>query len=172
MKVLAETEALKRLREFKKQFQETVREEYEPRAKPCSACDTPGACCLDQHFVNVRITRLEAKAIVGFLDTLPESNRDGIERRIDKTIDAFHLDDENAGYYACPLYEPGTGCLVHDAGKPLPCIHHACYEKKEDLPPEEMLLDGERSIENLNRQTYGRQQTFLPLPVAIRKASI
>jgi len=170
MKVLSETEGLKRLREFKKQFQATVRDEYEPRAKPCSACDTPGACCLDQHFVNVRITRLEAKAIAGFMDTLPESASDEINRRIDKTIEAFHLDEANAGSYACPLYEPGTGCLVHDVGKPLPCIHHACYEKKEDLPPEEMLLDGEQFIESVNRKVYGRQQTFLPLPIAIRNA--
>ena len=36
------------------------------------ACPTKGACCLDAHFVNVHISKLEAAAIVKTLENLDE----------------------------------------------------------------------------------------------------
>ena len=71
--------------------------------------------------------------------------------------------------YACPLFEKGTGCLVHHEGKPLPCIQHACYDNKEDLPPDEILAEHEGLVERLNRRTYPEPAAWLPLPLFIRQ---
>ena len=66
------------------------------------------------------------------------------------------------------LFEKGTGCLVHERGKPLPCIAHACYENKEDLPPGELVAEKEGLVEKLNELTYRKKTRWLPLPIAIR----
>src|SRR5262249_39267295 len=148
--------------------------EYEHKAKPCSACETPGACCLDAHFVNVRISRLEAVAITKTLDALGDDRRSNVYRRIDDVIRRFGLNDGEASTktFACPLYERAIGCLLHDTAKPLPCIAHACYENKEDLPPDELLDSAELAVEQLNRKVYRRPLPLLSLPVAVKKAGL
>ena len=168
---LSETKALAKLAAICDQFAERIRSQYEHRAKSCATCEAPGACCLDAHFVNVRITRLEAVAIGRRLEELPVVKRDSVYSRIDEAIKKYGLDtcsDSDSRTFACPLFETGTGCLVHDYGKPLPCIAHACYERKEDLPPDELLTEREIEVDRLNRSVYG-STTLLPLPVAISK---
>jgi len=170
MNILSETRALETLHDLKTQFTARIRTEYEHRAKDCAACDTRGACCLDAHFVNVHITKLEARAIRNLIDELPTGKRDEILERVERTIATYQLsaeDDTFANTYACPLFEKGIGCLVHERGKPLPCIAHACYENKEDLPPDELLAEHEGLVEHLNELTYRTPSTWLPLPVAV-----
>ena len=168
MKLLSESKALQVLAAIRGEFTEIVRREYEHRAKSCATCETPGACCLDAHFVNVRITRLEAVAIKHALDALPIALRENVFERIEAAIDEFSLEQSgNLKSYSCPLFEKGIGCLVHKTAKPLPCIAHACYERKEDLPPDELLAEREIEIEGLNRRVYGKT-VLLPLPVAIK----
>jgi hypothetical protein len=105
------------------------------------------------------------------LDRLETGHRAVVLERIENAIGVFKLDTEdNANTYACPLYEKDAGCLVHATAKPLPCIHHACYERREDLPPDALLLDAELAVELLNRKTYGRTDAIRPLPVAIRNS--
>jgi len=159
---------------LKADFAEHVRENYEHRAKSCSACETPGVCCTDAHFVNVRISRLEAVAIRNVIARLPDSKADEVYRRIDESIDKYGLStrpNDTEQKFACPLFEKGIGCLVHNEGKPLPCIMHACYEREEHLPPDELLDEKEAAVERLNRRVYGGPQSPLPLPVAIKKIS-
>ena len=166
---MSETRALELLRGVRDEFRRRISDEFKFRAKPCSMCETPGACCLDAHFVNVRISRLESTAIMRVLDELDEPHRIRVYARIDDAIRRFRLDGgDGSPTYACPLHETGIGCLVHDTAKPLPCIHHACYENREDLPPNELLAAAELEVAQLNGSAYGRQQTFLPLPVAIK----
>ena len=136
---------------------------YEEKAKNCASCDTPGSCCLDEHFVNVRISRLEAKAIAQVIERLPPIRRAAVEERVQNA-------EIRNGTYACPLYEKGTGCLVHHEAKPVPCIVHACYEKGEDLPPNELQDDAELAIGRLCKQVYGRLSGIEPLPLAIQAA--
>lgn len=170
MRVVSEIKALERLAEIRDEFASEIRMNFERRAKSCATCETPGACCLDAHFVNVRISRLEAKAIRNALAELPNELREKVEMRIDETISTYKLDevlDTSTATYACPLFEKNTGCLVHNTAKPMPCIAHACYESKSDLPPEAMLENAELSIQKLNIQTYGNVGTFLPIPLAI-----
>jgi len=152
-------------------FARVIRDRYEHVAQPCSSCLTPGACCLDEHFVNVRITRLEAAAIKRRLAELPQDLQAKVEERTEAAIEKYGLDrpDEyGAKTYACPLFEQGVGCLVHDHAKPLPCINHACYDRKEDLPPDELLDERELEIDQLNQRTYGESH-LVPIPVAISK---
>ncbi|HEX6126451.1 MAG TPA: hypothetical protein VFZ23_13835 [Pyrinomonadaceae bacterium] len=173
MKTLSETLALEKLHELKIQFADRIRAGYEHRAKDCMTCETQGACCLDAHFVNVHVTRLEAAAIKRVMDGWPIAKRNEVLRRILRVIDTYDLDtdgDTFAKTFACPLFEKGTGCLVHERGKPLPCIEHACYEKQEDLPPDEMLAQQEGLVEKLNELTYRKPVTWLPLPVAVARA--
>jgi len=173
MKMLSQTAGLQKLRQLKDEFRSTVASEYEQKAKPCSACSTPGACCLDAHFVNVRISKLEAAAITKALASLSAQQRSKVSRRVDDVIRRFGLDDNSdapAKTYACPLFEVGVGCLVHDTAKPLPCIHHACYENKADLPPDDLLESAELAVNRLNKKVYGRPLTLLPLPIAVREA--
>jgi hypothetical protein len=70
------------------------------------------------------------------------------------------------------LFEKGVGCLVHLDGKPVPCIVHACYDRREDLPPDEVQLEAEVKIADLNERTYGRRLPVLPLPVALRQSGL
>ena len=171
MKLLSEQKALARLHVLKSDFKSKIAENYEHRAKSCATCETPGACCLDEHFVNVHISRLEAVAIKQKLTRLPMRKQDEIYARVDSTVEKYDLaeaGDTFAKTYACPLFEKGTGCIVHATGKPLPCIQHACYENAADLPPDELLARKEIEIDTLNRRTYGSRPPLLPIPLAIR----
>lgn len=172
MKLLSQKRALEKLHALKTSFAARVKNDYEHRAKSCVTCETPGACCLDAHFVNVHITRLEAVAIRDVVDALP--NRDEINQRVGETIAKYGLSNDGDSFsktYACPLFEKGIGCLVHERGKPLPCIAHACYENKEDLPPDALVVEQEGLVEKLNELTYRKKSSWLPLPVAITEQS-
>ena len=168
MKTLSETKALQDLWKLKKDFQNFIAENYEHNAQSCAICPTKGACCLDAHFVNVHITKLEAAAIKQILAKLDDEKRREIYRRISETIEKYDLKadgDSFAKTYACPLFEKSIGCLVHENGKPAPCIAHACYENQADLPPEMLQEAIEHKIERLNQRVYGKNWSYLPLPV-------
>jgi hypothetical protein len=169
MRLLSETKGIERLAAVRQEFARDILTGFEHRARPCVACPTPGACCLDEHFVNVRVTRLEGRAIAQRLADLPTALRGKVLLRAEEVIERHRLDEKTdpATTYACPLFEKGIGCLVHDAAKPLPCIAHACYERKEDLPPDELLTEREIQIAELNRRVYGRAEAPLPIPLVI-----
>jgi hypothetical protein len=172
MKKLTEKQALEKLKNLKDDFREMIQTNYEIKAKNCLICETKGACCLDAHFVNVHITRLEAAAIRKTLEKLPKERQREIFERNQQTIKKYDLKsigDTFSKTYACPLFEKETGCLVHFDGKPAPCIQHACYENKEDLPPDELQENIETRIERLNARTYGNAWNWLPLPVWLSK---
>ncbi len=167
MKLLSEKQALIKLRALKNDFRESIKQNYEHRAKDCGTCETKGACCLDAHFVNVHITRLEAVLIREKLEKLSPERQKKIYRRIAETIETYDLNsggDTFAKTFACPLFEKGIGCLIHPV-KPIPCIQHACYERQEDLPPDDLQTEAEEKIERLNEQTYKQFPQWLPLPV-------
>lgn len=168
MKKLSETNALQALDKLKKDYRLLIRENYEHRAKDCAVCPTKGACCLDAHFVNVHISRLEAVAVRQTLANLSAEKQREIYQRIARTIEEYELKtggDSFAKTFACPLFEKTAGCLVHENGKPAPCISHACYERAEDLPPDDLQIAVEEKIERLNRRIYGNGWNYLPLPV-------
>ena len=170
MKTLGKERALAELKKRKDDFREKIAAEYETNAKDCGSCETFGACCLDAHFVNVHVTKLEAEAVVRVLDRLPPVRQAAVRARIDDAIETCQLTatgDTFSRTFACPLFEKTSGCLVHHEAKPLACINHACYERREDLPPDELLEEAERSVENLNVRTYRRPAKWLPLPLAI-----
>jgi hypothetical protein len=172
MKRLGLTTALEQLQDLKDEYAAEIRKNYESKAKSCLTCETKGACCLDAHFVNVHITRLEGAAITRVLSRLQEDKQAEVYSRIESAIDKYGLNNEGDSFaktYACPLFEPAVGCLVHAEGKPLPCITHACYERPEDLPPDSLQAERERRVESLNRAVYGEPPGWLPLPVAIRR---
>lgn len=172
MKILSETKALERLKDLKTNFQTHIRENYEQKAKDCVTCETKGVCCTDAHFVNVHITRLEATAIERTLSELGEEKRREIYERAEKTVKKYDLKssgDTFAQTYACPLFEQKIGCLVHEEGKPAACIQHACYENKEDLPPDELQTVIETEIEKLNAAVYRKNWSWLPIPLWILK---
>src|ERR687890_1242064 len=79
MKKLTEAAALARLQREKAAYQSNVKVNYEPAARSCRACPSPGVCCTDAHFVNVHITRLEAVAMRDTLARTPRLSED--ERR-------------------------------------------------------------------------------------------
>ncbi|MGI8638946.1 MAG: hypothetical protein ACR2MG_03235 [Pyrinomonadaceae bacterium] len=168
MKILPETKALTELRKLKTAYREFIKTNYEHNAKSCLTCETQGACCLDAHFVNVHITRLEAIAIRETLGKLSEEKQSEIYKCAEETVETYDLKTSGDSFlktFACPFFEKGIGCLVHSEGKPAPCISHACYENNEDLPPEKFQEDTENRIERLNKKTYGNAWTWLPLPV-------
>ena len=170
MKTIGRERAFQQLRDLKTEFRSELKS-FEANAESCGTCDTPGACCLDAHFVNVRITRIEAEAIARELSALSTIKRAAVEARIDDSIERFGLRDGTGNTYACPLYERNSGCLVHDARvKPLPCMHHACYEKREDLPPDSLLENAELQAAVIDRRTYGKPTVLTPLPLAVRAA--
>lgn len=172
MKLISETKGIAKLAEIREDFTREIRNGYEHKARACEACDTPGACCLDAHFVNVRISRLESAAIRRALDGLSAETRDAVFDRVENAIDRYDLSigkGSVSNTYACPLFEKGRGCLVHQTAKPLPCIAHACYENKKDLPPDGLLAEREIEVDKLNERVYGRSAALLPLPVAIRR---
>jgi len=171
MKTLAETKAINKLEILKGEYKKLISENYEHRAKSCLTCETKGACCVDEHFVNVHITKLEAVLIREKLQKYSAERQFQIYDRIENAVEKYDLKSEGDTFsqtFACPLFEKETGCLVH-AVKPVPCIQHACYERKEDLPPDELQTETEEKIENLNEQTYRKPAQWLPLPVWISK---
>ena len=168
MKRLSETKALIELQKLKDDYREFIKTNYEHNAKSCLTCDTKGVCCLDAHFVNVRITKLEAVAIRRTLKNLSVEKQREIYKRAADAIEKYQLnsvDDIFEKTFACPLFEKGSGCLVHFQGKPAPCISHACYENADNLPPEKFQTEVENRIEKLNKRTYGNAFSQLPLPV-------
>lgn len=172
MKTLTEKQALEKLKKLKGDFREMIKSDYEIRAKSCITCETKGACCLDAHFVNVHITRLEAVSIRETLQELPEEKQREIYERNEKTIEKYDLNSSGDTFsktFACPLFEKEIGCLIHKEGKPAPCIQHACYENKEDLPPDALQGNVENQIERLNKRTYGNAWNWFPLPVWLAK---
>ena len=168
MKTLTETKALQDLHKLKNDYQNFIKNNYEQRAENCETCPTKGACCLDAHFVNVHITKLEAVAIRKTLDKLSDEKQREIYERIAETVEKYDLKttgDTFAQTFACPLFEKNIGCLVHSEGKPAPCISHACYENQADLPPEHWQTTIETKIERLNKRTYGNAPIWLPIPI-------
>ena len=136
-----EREALAELQRLKASYQNNVRRNYEHAASDCRTCPTRGQCCTDAHFVNVHITRLEAVAIRRTIEHTPRLSQDekrDVYRRARLSVERYILrasGDTFRQTFACPLYDPKHGCLVHRRAKPAPCIQHACYENWEDLPP-------------------------------------
>lgn len=167
MKTLAESKALERLKSLKTEFKKRISENFEHRAKSCLTCETKGACCQDEHFVNVHITKLEAVLIDKDLQKFSAEKQTEIYERIENTIEKYRLNSAGDTFektFACPLFEKEIGCLIHEV-KPVPCIQHACYERKEDLPPDELQIETEEKIERLNEQTYRKSAQWLSLPV-------
>ena len=174
MKTLSEKQALAKLQKLKNDYRETIISRYEHRAKNCLTCETKGVCCTDAHFVNVHITRLEAVAIQNVLANLEPEKLEEINCRIEQTIKKYNLKSEGdtfAQTFSCPLFEKESGCLVHAQAKPAPCIQHACYDRKEDLPPDDLLSEAETKIERLNKLAYRQNPQWLPLPVWLEKVS-
>ncbi len=172
MKILSETKALVKLDDLKSDFQNYIRDNYEQKAKDCVTCETKGICCTDAHFVNVHITRLEAAAIEKTLLSFGEEKINEIYERAAETVEKYDLKSSGDTFkqtYACPLFEREIGCLVHESGKPSACIQHACYENKEDLPPDELQIKIETEIEKLNSQTYRKNWSWLSIPLSILK---
>lgn len=171
MKILSEKQGLAKLQKLKDDYREAIAAGYEHKAKSCLTCETQGACCLDAHFVNVHITRLEAASIRETIAALPLEKQGQVYCRVEETIEKYDLRVEGDTFtqtYACPLFEKGTGCLVHLKGKPLPCIQHACYERREDLPPDELLMEREETVDRLNARVY-ENSVWLPLPLWLSK---
>lgn len=172
MKRLTEKQGLERLEKLRNDFRAKIARDFEHRAKSCETCETKGACCLDEHFVNVHVSRLEAVAIKNALDDLPKDLKTRVFERIESSILKYRLDEDGDSFaktYACPLFEKDIGCLVHQTAKPAPCINHACYERRADLPPDELLSDNENKIDRLNSRIYDAGEVQLPIPVALKK---
>ena len=163
--------ALARLQRVKSAYQSFIKFNYEHAAEDCRTCPTRGVCCTDAHFVNVHITRLEAVAIRETISRTPrlnEAGRRAVYERARATVERYHLHaagDTFSQTFACPLYAPSVGCLVHARAKPAPCIQHACYENWEDLPPTSLQARTEHRVEQLNRKIYGAAWAWLPLPL-------
>lgn len=173
MKPLSEKSGIEKLGEIRTDFRGTIAASFEHRARPCASCETPGICCRDEHFVNVHISKLEAAAIVDSLNRLDAEVRRRVRESIIAAVEKYGLGTPGDSFvktYACPLFEKGIGCLVHETAKPLPCIAHACYEKESDLPPDELLETGERKIARLNRRVYGSDAVPLPIPASVLKS--
>jgi hypothetical protein len=156
---------LEQLKNIKNSYQNLIRENFEFKAKSCETCETKGICCLDSHFVNVHITELEGIAIIEKLKSL--NKLDEVLQRNEETISRYNLSENGDTFtqtFACPLFEQNVGCLVHEEAKPIPCITHACYENKEDLPPQFLQSRVEKKIEELN----GEVVKWLPLPICLK----
>lgn len=168
MKTVSEKQGLARLDAVRERFRETTAP-FEAKAKACATCETKGACCLDAHFVNVHITRLEAVSMRGVLETLPDELRTGVLARVNTVVEEYGLGAEGDGFgrtYPCPLFDARSGCLVHRV-KPLACIEHACYADRDDLPPADLRESAESEVDAINRAVYRRPAVWLPIPVAL-----
>lgn len=167
MKLISEQRSIDLANARKARFAAEIGERFEHRAKSCATCEVKGSCCTDVHFVNVRITRLEARAINAALGELPEEVRERTAGRISHSAELLKSEERAEAKFACPLFEADLGCLVHGKAKPLPCIVHACYERPEHLPPNELLAAEEQEALNLERRAYGRNFAALPIPLAL-----
>lgn len=173
MRDLATKEAttLAQLQRVKSSYQSFIKLNYEHAADDCRTCPTQGVCCTDSHFVNVNITRLEAVAIRETLSRTPrltETERRAVYERAKEAVERYNLKASGDTFkqtFACPLYEPKVGCLVHQRAKPAPCIQHACYENWEDLPPTSLQTRTEHRVEQLNNEVYGMAWAWLPTPL-------
>ena len=173
---LTRDRALARLKAVKDRFSAYIGARYASKAKDCGSCATP--CCADDEFVNVNITRLEGEAIMRTIRLSPRvspARREEIIGNARAAVRRYGLDraaDTFATTYACPLYEPGRGCLVHYKAKPAPCTQHGCYEEWQDLPDELELRRTERRVAALNRELYGPDEQawgFRTIPVWIAR---
>ena len=167
MKLISEQKAIELANRRKDDFAAEIGERFEHAAKSCETCEVKGSCCTDVHFVNVRITRLEARAINAVLNELPEAMRTRVAERIRNSAERLENEKRAEARFACPLFESVKGCLVHGKAKPLPCITHACYERPQDLPPDELLAAEEHEVLKLERRAYGRNFAALPIPLAL-----
>jgi hypothetical protein len=171
MRKLSEASALARLQRSKAAFQTHVKLNYEGAARDCRVCPTQGVCCTDAHFVNVHITRLEAVAIRETLLRTPrltEDERRAVYARAREAVTRYDLrgaGDTYAQTFSCPLFQAGTGCLVHRRAKPAPCVQHACYDNWEDVPPLDLQWREEHLVERLNTEVYGAAWAWLPVPL-------
>jgi hypothetical protein len=169
--IAKEQTALAQLQRVKTSYQTFIKLNYEHAADDCGVCPTQGVCCTDAHFVNVHITRLEAVAIRETLARTPrlnEQQRCAVYERAKEAVEKYNLKTSGDTFkqtFACPLFEPKVGCLVHRRAKPAPCIQHACYENWEDLPPMNLQTRTEHRIEQLNMEVYGTAWAWLPLPL-------
>ncbi len=173
MTTRSEQQALAQLQRAKRAYQTQIKRAYEHAAVSCRNCPTPGVCCTDEHFVNVHITRLEAVAMRETLARTPrlsaEAQRD-VYRRAAAEVTRRNLGASVSGdtfrqTYSCPLFAPGTGCLVHRRAKPAPCIQHACYDDWQDIPPNSLQWRMEHRIEQLNQAVYDSAWAWLPTPL-------
>lgn len=108
------------------------------------------------------------------ISELPLPLQEKVAARTSSAIEKYGLrseQDPETATYACPLFEPLIGCLVHSTAKPFPCIAHACYERREDMPPDELLDSAETAIETLNIQTYGKSVSPLAIPLAVNSTT-
>lgn len=171
MKTLTLTTAIERLAKLREKFRRVVSRDYETKARDCSACDVRGICCTDRHFVNVRVTTLEAAAINEAVERLPPVFQKNVALRTSRALEQVSSSSADGGpaTYSCPLFEPSVGCLVHESSKPLPCIHHACYENVKDLPPDSLLDDYQKKVARLNSRTFGNVWALDPIPVALHR---
>ncbi len=166
-----ESEALAQLQRLKASYQSDIRRNYGHAARDCATCPTRGSCCTDAHFVNVHITRLEAVAIRETIERTPRLSLDekrAVYSRAREAVTRYSLraaGDTFAQTFACPLYVPRVGCLVHRRAKPAPCIQHACYDRWEDLPPHALEERAEHRVEKLNTEVYGAEWAWLPIPL-------
>ena len=167
MRLISEQKAIELANRRKADFAAEIGERFEHRAKSCETCEVKGSCCTDVHFVNVRITRLEARAINAVLNELPDEERTRVAERIRTSAARLENEKRAEAKFACPLFESEKGCLVHGRAKPLPCITHACYERPEHLPPDELLAAEEHEVLKLERSAYGRNSAALPIPLAL-----
>src|SRR5689334_7079057 len=107
MRFLSKQKAIERLKRIKTDFIGHIARRYEHRAKSCATCQTPGACCLDEHFVNVHISRLEALAIIEKIELFSKERQNEITGRIERSITKYSLTpdgDTFAQTFACPLF--------------------------------------------------------------------
>ncbi|MBX3243265.1 MAG: hypothetical protein KF685_02210 [Acidobacteria bacterium] len=168
MRTLSETKAIEKLGSAVQKLSREIIDGFEHNALDCAVCDDRGRCCRDEHFVNVRITRLEAAAIRKVIDELPPWKSQALQQRIEQAVVRYELEgNDDALGYACPLLDDNARCLVHGKAKPMPCVMHACYENENDLPPEEMLAEHEVSVGQLNKKVYGSDMLPLPIPLAL-----
>lgn len=171
MKIISEKKALEQLDKIKTIYRNEIQSLYETKAKNCLTCETKGACCVDEHFVNVQISRLEAVSILNHIKNSDADKQTEISHRTKKIVEKYDLKNAENAFaktFACPLFEKERGCLIHPV-KPVPCIQHACYERREDLPPDELQFKTEEKISALNEKTYRRKSIWLPLPVWLDK---
>jgi len=167
MKPVSEKTAVQALETIRKDLRQKV-SSYETRAKDCGTCEVQGFCCTDSHFVNVHISRLEAMAMLSALEEVSTELADRVRERNSaqvRKLRAVPANDTFSARYSCPLFEPGIGCLVHETAKPLPCIHHACYENAGDLPPDELLEHAEQKVSRINARLFGNAWNWQPIPV-------